>query len=126
MAGSKRWFLYVMDDGTQVGIQADESNIKAINGGAANVPPVASRPTRTAPAGTKLRFVQYVSTDGNRRIRVPCLTQTIYGAIPAALGTITDPITTANTLSFDLKRAEVVRSPKFGADTGLTDGDSPG
>jgi hypothetical protein len=126
MAGSKRWFLYVLDDGSSVGIQADESNVEAINGTAAAVPPVASRPTRTAPAGTKLRFVQYVSTDGNRKIRIPCLTPTIYGAIPAANATITDPITPANTLVFDYKRAEVPRQPKFGTDTGINDGDSPG
>jgi hypothetical protein len=125
MAGSKRWFNYVLDDGTNVAILADESNVEAINGTAASVPAVGSRPTRLAPKGTKLRFVQYTSTDGNRKIRVPCLTQTIYGAIPAANATLADPIS-VGTLNFDYKRAEVSRAPKFGSDSGLNDGDSPG
>ena len=130
MAGSKRWFAYTLDDGTSVGILADESNVEAVNGAASNTPIVGSRPTRGAPKGTRLRFISYKSDDGLRTVRIPVLNTTIYGAIPAALQTIPNPITPGageggGNLIFDYKRGEVSRIPKFGIDTGLTDGDKP-
>jgi hypothetical protein len=126
MAGSKRWFNYILDDGTVVGAQLDESNTEAINGTAANVPGAATAATRNYPSGTKLRSIYYSSTDGNRIIRCVALNATIYAGIPAANRTIPDPLNPGNTLTFLRKRPEVSRSPNFAADTGLTDGDSPG
>lgn len=125
MAGSKRWFAYTMDDGTVVGIQADESNIESVNGGAAAPPPAASQPTRQLPKGTRVRRAYYTSSAGTRTIVIPILNATIYNAIPASLSTITDPIAGTGNLTFLRKRPEIVRSPIFGVDTGLTDGDSP-
>ncbi len=129
MAGSRRWFAYTLDDGTVVGINADESNVEAVNGGQANVPTLA--PSRQAPKGTKLRSVVYQSADGLRNIRIPVLTGTVYAAIPANLATIPNPLQASGTqgggtLSFASKTPEKVRPPKFLADTGLTDGDTPG
>ena len=127
MAGSRRWFQYTLDDGTAVGIQADESNVEAVNGGVANIP--ASPPTRQAPKGTRLRAVRYRSSDGKRVITIPVLNSTVYGAIPASLGTIPNPLGATGegggTLSFDSKTPERVKVPKFAVDTGLTDGDAP-
>jgi hypothetical protein len=125
MAGSKRWFNYTLDDGTNCGIFLDESNTEALNGGAANVPSAAARPTRNIPKGTKPRSIYYQSADGNRVIRCIALNATIYAGVPAALGTITDPLG-GGTLTFLRKRPEVVKAPAFGVDTGLTDGDTPG
>lgn len=124
MAGSKRYFVYTLDDGTTAGVLLDESNTEAINGAAANPPAAASAPTRSVPAGTKLRSIYYQSSDGLRTIRCVALTAAIYNAIPASNRTITDPLTPANTLTFKYKRPEVVRVPFFG-DTGLLDGDNP-
>lgn len=125
MAGSKRWFSYTLDDGSTCGVFLDESNTEVINGGAANPPPAISAPTRNYPSGTRLRSIYYASADGNRVLRCIALNQTIFAAIPASLRTIPDPLTTGATLTFIRKRGEVVRTPAFGADTGLTDGDSP-
>lgn len=128
MAGSKRWFNYTLDDGTNVGIQADESNVEAVNGGASNDPPALTAPTRQAPKGTKLRTVYYANTAGTRTIAIPVLNQTIYNGIPANFRTIPDPLggATPGTLTFVRKRPEISKVPKFSVDTGLTDGDSPG
>jgi hypothetical protein len=128
MAGSRRWFQYTLDDGTAVGIQADESNVEAVNGGNANVP--ASPPTRQAPKGTRLRAVRYRSSDGKRVITIPILTSTVYASIPASLGTISNPLGATGegggTLYFDSKIPEKVKVPKFAIDSGLTDDDTPG
>lgn len=124
MAGSKRWFVYTLDDGTSTGVLLDESNTEGINGGAANTPLAATAPTRQAPKGTKLRSIYYASADGNRVIKVVALNPTIYSAIPGTFRTITDPLG-GGTLNFIRKRPEVVKAPAFGVDTGLTDGDNP-
>jgi hypothetical protein len=130
MAGSKRWFQYTLDDGSNCAVFLDESNTEALNGGAANTPPVGSRPTRTRPVGTKLRTIVYQSADGLRKIRCVALNATIYGAVPAALGTIPNPLPASGTqgggnLVFYDKTPERVRAVRFGVDTGLTDGDVP-
>lgn len=131
MAGSLRWFRYTLGDGENVGVFLDESNTERINGGTANVPPVAQRPTRTRPVGTRLRTIIYKTQDGLRTIRIVALNDTIYNAIPATLATIPNPLDPAgNTgggqLVFWDKVPERVRPVRFGADTGLTDGDTPG
>jgi hypothetical protein len=129
MAGSKRWFRYDADTGnptTGFALLLDESNTEAINGTAANVPALASRPVIQAPKGIKPRRIYYQSADGLRTIVVIALNATIYNAIPGTFPTIPDPLTTGGTLNFVRKRAEEQRLPNFGSDTGLTDGDSPG
>jgi hypothetical protein len=125
MAGSKRWFQYTLDDGTNVGVLLDESNTEVINGGIANPPPVASAPTRQVPKGTKLRSIFYTSPDGNRVIRCIALTPTIYNGIPANLRTIPDPLGGPAPLTFIRKNPEKVKTPAFAVDTGLNDGDTP-
>lgn len=125
MAGSKRWFVYVMDDGTEVGILADESNVETVNGGAAASPSAGTGPTRQLPKGTKVRTVSYSNSAGTRTIRIPVLNQTIYSGIPANLATITDPIAGTGNLTFLRKRPEIVKPPVWAVDTGLDDGDNP-
>jgi hypothetical protein len=129
MAGSLKWFQYTLDDGTNCGVFLDESNTEAVNGGAANTPPVGSRPTRQRPVGTRLRSILYKSTDGLRSIRCVALNLTIYGAIPASLSSIANPLPAAGggggNLIFWDKTPERVRTPRFGLDSGLNDGDNP-
>jgi hypothetical protein len=128
MAGSKRWFVYTLDDGTTCGIQADESNVEAVNGGAASEPTPISRPTRQAPKGTRIRSAVFKSANGLRTLVIPVLNQTIYNGVPANFPTLTDPIggNGAAALNFDRLIPEKSRRPKWGVDTGLTDGDTPG
>ncbi len=130
MAGSLRWFAYQLDGGGLVGVFLDESNTEVLNGGAANVPPAASRPNLQRPVGTRLRQIVYKTADGLRTIRVVALNPTIYNAIPAALSSIPNPLpgsgsTGTGALLFWDKIPERVKVPRF-VDTGLTDGDTPG
>ena len=131
MVGSKRWFVYVTDQGDEFGILADESNVEAINGTAANDPSVANAPLYQLPKGITPRSVTYSSSDGLRIISIPALTQTVYNAIPANNRTIPNigatgtPNTSEGqgTLTFIRKNCEKARLPRFRADTGITDGD---
>lgn len=130
MAGSLRWFVYQLDNGSRVGVFLDESNTEALNGGAANIPPAGQRPTVQRPVGTKLRTITYKTPDGLRSVRVVALTPTIYNSIPASLSSIPNPLpasgnTGSGALQFWDKSPERLKIPRFGLDTGLTDGDSP-
>lgn len=131
MVGSKRWFVYVTDQGDRFGIQADESNVESINGTAANDPSAAAAPIYQLPKGIEPRSITYSSADGLRIVTIPALTQTVYNAIPANNRTISNigatgaPNTTEGqgTLTFIRKNCEKSRLPRFRADTGITDGD---
>lgn len=131
MAGSLRWFAYQADGGTLYGAFLDESNTETVNGGAANTPPAGTAPVIQTPKGMRKRFAVYASADGARVIRVVCLNPTIYNAIPANLNKITPQFPYPTTqpgggdLFFQYKRPEIIKQPKFGTDTGLTDGDVP-
>jgi hypothetical protein len=129
LAGSLKWFSYQLDGGTNVGVFLDESNTEVINGGVAASPPAGQRPTLTRPVGTKLRQIIYKSADGRRTIRCVALNSTVYNGIPAALSSIPSPLpsiggeATGNLLFWD-KTPERRKQPRFGVDTGLTDGDN--
>lgn len=133
MAGSKKWFVYVTDQGDRFGILADESNVEAINGTAANTPNAANTPVYQLPKGITPRQVVYTSNDGLRTISIPALTQAVYNAIPANNRTIANRLEGAggtagnegdDPLVFTRKNCEKARLPRFGQDTGLTDGDN--
>jgi hypothetical protein len=130
MAGSKRWFSYTLDDGTTCGVQLDESNTEFLNGAGAAVPAPGARPPRQAPKGTVLRSVYYSTTDGLRTLRLVALNQTIFASAGPNSPALPNPFTGtgpgSGALSFRRKVAERSRAPFFNADTGLTDGDTPG
>jgi hypothetical protein len=130
MAGSRRWFVYTLDDGTNVSLNGDESNIEAVNGTAAVDPPVANRPPRQIPNGVTPRYVVYASADGTRKLKIPVLNVVIYNSLPASVPTIPNPFGTVvgtggGILSFERKGPEKIRPAKFGVDTGINDGDTP-
>ena len=132
MVGSKRWFVYVTDNGDRFGLLADESNVEAINGNAANDPNNANAPRYGLPGGIKPRTITYQSNDGLRTITIPALTQAVYNAIPANNRTIPNIGATGTPnanegqgdLVFIRKNCEKARLPKFRVDTGITDGDT--
>jgi hypothetical protein len=131
MAGSLKWFSYVADGGISYGAFLDESNTEALNGGAANTPLIGTGPTVQVPRGLRKRYAVYASADGARVVKITVLNATIYNALPAALQTITPQfvypagLPGAGNLVYQYKRPEIVKQPKFGIDTGLTDGDTP-
>jgi len=122
MAGSLRWFDYESDDGTNWALFADESNVEAANGAAAN----GGAPTGQnykPPANLKPRYAVY-SRAGGSTLKVPILTLAVYNAL-ATGDTIPDPFTANTNLSLVRKRPEVISPLPTVADTGLTDGDNP-
>jgi hypothetical protein len=132
VVGSKKWFVYVTDQGDRFGILADESNVESINGTAANNPPANNTPIYQVPKGIQIRTVTYQSDDGLRTITIPALTQQVYNAIPANNRTIDNIGATGDPnenegqgdLTFVRKNCEKQRLPGFGSDTGIRDGDN--
>lgn len=121
MAGSIKWFIYTTDTGADYALQADESNVEAVNGGTQDY----LNDTEliyAVPRNVKPRYAVYENAAGTRQIKCVALTTAIYNGIPANVATITDPID-GGTLTLKRIRPEVITLP-FGADTGLTDGDA--
>jgi hypothetical protein len=124
MAGSKKWFVYTADDGTDFALLADESNTEEINGGTQDY--VAGTAFKySLPRNLRPRKAYYASPDGKRVLSAIALTQTIYNGIPANKTSIVDPILGGlNTLNLIRVRPELIRNLPFANDTGLTDGDA--
>ena len=122
MAGSRKYFIYTDDVGTDYAINLDESNTEAVNGSSLGF---ASGTTNMLPRNVKPREIFYSNAARTRTIRCVALTQTIYaGAIAGGVATITDPI--AGTGNLGLTRANGERRTlPIPLDTGLTDGDQP-
>lgn len=123
MAGSRKWFVYTTDSGTDYGIQLDESNTEAVNGGTQDLADGVSIPF-ALPRNVKPRRVYYTNADRTRTISCVALTPTIYnGLVSGAVPTISDPIAGTGTLGFVRAVGEQVTLP-IPLDTGLNDGDA--
>lgn len=120
MAGSVKWFVYTDDFGSLYALQADESNVEAINeaGDYTGTPALVD----ALPRNVTPRYAYYGTTDGLRTIKIPVLTQARYAELSAEVPTINDPITTGITLVLLRIRPEIRRLP-IPNDTGLQDGD---
>jgi hypothetical protein len=120
MAGSLKWFNYTDDFGTIYALNADESNVEAINAGGdyTGTPALVD----AVPRNVRPRYAVYGTTDGLRTINIPVLTPATFTALSATTPTIADPITTGITLVLLRIRPEVRRLP-IPNDTGLQDGD---
>ena len=123
MAGSRKWFIYTLDDDRgDFALELDEGNSEAVNAGTQdylnNSTVVLALPRNVTP-----RKAVYQSADGNRTISCVVLTPTIYASIPTSVTTISDPISSGNTLFLKRVVPERIRLP-FGTDTALNDGDA--
>ena len=122
MAGSRKWFVYTTDSGTDYGIQLDESNTEAVNGGTQDYAAGVAIPF-ALPRNIKPRRVYYTNSTRTRTISCVALTSTIYtGLINGGVPTITDPIAGTGNLGFVRATGEQITLPQP-LDTGLTDGD---
>lgn len=121
MAGSLKWFIYTTDSGADYALQADESNVEAVNGSIQDFLNDATV-VFAVPRNVKPRYAVYENAGGTRQIKCVALTTAIYNGIPSTVTTITDPIG-GGTLFLKRIRPEVITLP-FGEDTGLTDGDA--
>jgi|SRR6056297_25346 len=120
MAGSKKWFVYTTDDGTDFALNLDESNTEAVNGATQDF--LADSSVRFAlPRNMRPRYAVFSNADKTRNITCIALTPTIYTGVPANVGSIPDPLGTGP-LALTRIRPERITLP-FGIDTGLADGD---
>ena len=124
MAGSRKWFVYTADDGTDYAIQLDESNTEAVMDGGEGDYSDTSEVNISVPRNITPRQVVYASNDRTREIRCTVLTAAQYGDIVGgtSVQTITDPIDDTQTLVLIRGKGEQISIP-FAADTGQTDGD---
>lgn len=121
MAGSLKWFVYTDDNGSVYALNADESNVEAINtGGDYTGSPVL---VDALPRNVRARYAVYGNAAGTRTISIPVLTQSAYTGLASAHPTIDDPIDDGGTLQLIRIRPEVRRLP-IPNDTGQTDGDA--
>jgi hypothetical protein len=115
MAGSKRWYVYTTNNGTDFAINLDESNTAETS----------ATPTFwgstdsifTLPRNIRPRGYYYESSTSTRRIFLTFLTQTDFDAAPAS---IDDPLTAGATLVRGTPREERRRPVPRPFDTGLT------
>lgn len=123
MAGSKKYFVYTTDAGTDFALLADESNTEALNAGtqdyADGVTIIYELPRNLVP-----RYIVYANAARTRKIRCYALTEAVFDGAVAGVPTITDPIAGTGTLSIvDVVPEKRKRLP-ISIDTGLTDGDA--
>lgn len=124
MAGSRKWFVYTTDSGSDFAIQLDESNTEAVNGATQDLVEGINI-TFALPRNVKPRCVYYSNTNNTRTIKCVALTQTIYnGLVAGNVASIPDPINPEGP-DLILKRTlgEKVSRP-YANDTGIIDGDA--
>ena len=114
MVGSKTWFTYTTDAGTNYAIELDRSNTTAVNAGA---PGGAGLPVAALPRNIKPRYALFSSADGFTRRRVVILTPADLAALTPSTSFTPQGTNAVVTLSFS--RGEQTRIPKA-VDTGLT------
>lgn len=115
MSGSIRWFQYTTDGGVNYAVQADKSNIAAVNPSGTAQP--ANLPIAALPRNIKPRYAIFTSDDGLIRRKVLLLTQADVTALSATLSFTPTGETTAVKLSYT--RGEQVSLPRL-VDTGRT------
>jgi len=116
MAGSVRWYTYEADDANVFAVRADKSNTEAANGGTDNVWTSADS-DNGIPRNIVPRYAYYANESGTRIIRCIILTAARYTALTGG-STITDPITSASTLTLIRKTPERYRPLPTASDTG--------
>lgn len=121
MVGSKKYFVYTDDFGTDFALLADESNTELLNGGTQDYPNN-GQIVNELPRNIKPRNLIYQSNDGLVTRKVYALTTAIYTGAPTASPTL-DFGTGVGVLGLKAINPEKRRQP-YGFDTGLQDGDA--
>jgi len=124
VAGSKREFLYVADNGVGFAVVLDESNVEFVNIEGTGVPAAG---TIVLPVARYLRKIRYVSANGLYSVDVPVLTLANIATAPADFdASFTEGDGTNVTVNLRKRKtyAESFLSSR-GGDTGLNDGDVP-
>lgn len=128
MAGSIREFVYALDNGTEIAVKLDESNIEVVNDGVNVAPPAIGTPIM--PVASKLRYAIYTSQDGSVTRKIPVLRLAQLGNVPPTISVQIGPGSGAGgTMSPVQLSLSGTRGEKFartrGGDSGLNDGDLP-
>jgi len=123
LAGSKKYFVYTTDAGTDFALLADESNTEALNGGTQDYADGVTVQYEL-PRNLKPRRVIYGNAAGTRRITCYALTEAVYDGAVAGVPTITDPIAGTGNLTIVDIIPEIRKRIPIAIDTGLTDGDA--
>lgn len=122
MAGSRKWFVYTTDAGTDFAIEADESNVESYAAATQDYPETGSPPIYAIPRNVKPRFAIFGEDATKTRLKIPIITQTLYNSLTNT-DTMPDPLDSGNTLRLVSKTPEKIKIPK-GRDTGKVDGDA--
>jgi hypothetical protein len=123
MAGSRKWFVYTTDLGTNYALNVDESNVEDIMGTNGDYLPNTTI-RDSVPGNLKVRRAVYARPDGSRSISIPVLTTTVFNAIPDDFPSIDDPLQTGTTLFLVRLEPERFKLIPSAVDTGLNDGDA--
>lgn len=115
MSGSIRWFNYTTDGGLTFSLQADRSNIAAVNPSGAATP--GSLSVSAVPRNVKIRYALFADVTGLIRRKVPLLTPADVAALSATLSFVPSGETATVNLTYIV--GESTRLPKL-ADTGRT------
>lgn len=113
MAGSIRWFNYTTDGGVTYSVQADRSNVAAVNPSGTGTP--GSLSIAAVPRNIKIRYALFADATGLIRRRVPLLTPADVAALVPTLSFVPQGETAAVALTYI--QGESTRLPKL-ADTG--------
>lgn len=123
MAGSKKYFVYRTDNGTEFALLADESNTEAVNSLVNDYADGVSI-IYELPRNLKPRKLVYANAQGTRKISCYALTPEIFAGAPIAIPTIPDPIAGSGTLSLIDTVPETRKRFPISIDTGINDGDA--
>lgn len=115
MSGSIRWYVYTSDAGVDYAIQADKSNVAAVNASGAAAP--ATLPIAAVPRNIKPRYALYVDDTGKYRRKVVLLKPSDVAALTSTSSFTPQGETVTVKLSSIV--GEKLRLPRL-TDTGLT------
>lgn len=115
MAGSIRWFVYTSDNGVDYAIQADRSNIGAVNPSGTGNP--ASLPQAAVPRNIKPRYALFSDITGTIKRKVVLLKPSDVAALTPTLSFT--PTGEAVAVQLSYVRGESISLPKL-VDTART------